>query len=299
MPEERQAGLLRSGDIELSVQLMDESATGYSIEVPGQPPLQPNDVVQLRTYSGWWEVRVARIESCDDSTNIGVVRLRDIRELNQPPQIHVPLWKRFLAWLRALIHQPNVAIACVAIALVLILFGAKGYSLFWSADVRPQVPQQFAKVKEPTSEAVVEERRQEVFDAKVQMLRELESSPELAAELELTQEQQAEIHRKVPPVLEAIERDDLSLEEKARLVEQVSLEVLSLLTPEQTTKYLRHGSPTAQTGHGTISGRKRPRGARWPSARATGRHWSWKWTGSGHTRTGRCVGARPGRWTGV
>jgi hypothetical protein len=70
--------VLRVGRNEFPLVLLNTSATGFSALSPVLVDVQVGDRLRLQTVTGWMEVRVARLDSQDQATNLGLERLREI-----------------------------------------------------------------------------------------------------------------------------------------------------------------------------------------------------------------------------
>jgi hypothetical protein len=81
--EEHRRAELRVGDASLAVRLVDQSATGFSIECDRHPGVYAGENVWLQTSSGWTEAKVIKIRHEIEVTRIGLERLADV-DVNFP-----------------------------------------------------------------------------------------------------------------------------------------------------------------------------------------------------------------------
>jgi hypothetical protein len=82
----RDVALLRVGDNDLAVKLQNESSSGFAVQCPPGPKFQVGDALHLRTVSGWFEVKAARVEKTAEGTLLGLDRGREIGHLAGPRQ---------------------------------------------------------------------------------------------------------------------------------------------------------------------------------------------------------------------
>ncbi|MCE5267770.1 MAG: hypothetical protein LLG00_07780 [Planctomycetaceae bacterium] len=66
------------GEKSCDVQITDESAGGFGVRTCEPLEVNQGDVVQLRTDSGWFELRVARVEQPDGEVALGLERIREL-----------------------------------------------------------------------------------------------------------------------------------------------------------------------------------------------------------------------------
>jgi hypothetical protein len=83
-PAGRERALLRVGKKKLTVQLVDESAGGFAIACQGLVNAALGEVLELRTPGGLHEVKVIRREEFSNGVLIGLERLRDLEDPQQP-----------------------------------------------------------------------------------------------------------------------------------------------------------------------------------------------------------------------
>ncbi len=76
-PEERREAMLRSGDRETSVRLLNESSTGFAVLCDQHPGVFDGETVWLKTVAGWETVSVVSITSDTAGIRIGLRRLND------------------------------------------------------------------------------------------------------------------------------------------------------------------------------------------------------------------------------
>lgn len=79
-PAGSEHAVLRIGRKEVPLLLLNTSATGLSAQSNEPLEAQIGDCLLLRTVTGWIEVRVARLDSGDATTQLGLERLREIGE---------------------------------------------------------------------------------------------------------------------------------------------------------------------------------------------------------------------------
>ncbi len=87
LPEHEEAEL-RIGEAALQVRLVDQSATGYSIDCDQHPGVYIGEKVWLQTATGWTEVKVIKIRHETDMTRIGLERIAEA-VLERPSDVGV------------------------------------------------------------------------------------------------------------------------------------------------------------------------------------------------------------------
>jgi hypothetical protein len=230
---------------EIPASVLNESATGFLIEVDRDVRFRRDLVMQLRTKDGWHDVRVAHREQRDKQTRIGLKRVRDLghaKEAQRPKEILYSFFYSHIDQSRALVPTLNLALAWILVFVcVSYRFGPSEAAGFTSLG-SPAAPR-----RSPISEADLVESRQLVLDVKKSALEGLAFSPDVAAALELTERQREGIQRIVYPYLESLSDPKLTLRTKQNIVERAYLEVLSQLTPKQQRKSLRGGVAIPET----------------------------------------------------
>jgi hypothetical protein len=80
IPEEREHAVLTVGNRDFQVRVLDESAGGFAVALIEELDVQQNQVHLLKTITGLYQVRIARIEHFADGKLLGLVRLSDLTE---------------------------------------------------------------------------------------------------------------------------------------------------------------------------------------------------------------------------
>lgn len=78
VPEGTDQAVLRAGVRDILVRLINTSAGGFSAACTGPLNAQLNDILQLKTAAGWFEVRIIYLEQQQDATQLGLERVRDL-----------------------------------------------------------------------------------------------------------------------------------------------------------------------------------------------------------------------------
>ncbi len=78
IPEGRERATLLIGEREVGVRIVDESAGGFAVALLADEDIQQNGLYRLKTASGMYETRVARIEHYQDGKLLGLMRLREL-----------------------------------------------------------------------------------------------------------------------------------------------------------------------------------------------------------------------------
>ncbi len=84
-PASHQEATLKTEQEEFPVQLLDESAVGFAVRIQGPLSVEANDVVRLRTISGWFEVRVANVAEEPAAESDLEAGESDDRQSSDPP----------------------------------------------------------------------------------------------------------------------------------------------------------------------------------------------------------------------
>src|SRR5690606_24606457 len=71
-PSERREARLRSGDCDIPVQLLDESATGFAVLCDQHPGVFERETVWLQTVAGWETTSVVSISTDPAGVRIGL-----------------------------------------------------------------------------------------------------------------------------------------------------------------------------------------------------------------------------------
>ena len=74
----RQRGRLRIGKREIAVEVLDESASGYSIDCKQAEDCEVGQSLLLRVESTWTIVRIMNLQTSDGQTRMGLVRVKDL-----------------------------------------------------------------------------------------------------------------------------------------------------------------------------------------------------------------------------
>lgn len=149
--DSQQEAVLKVGEVRLAARVLDESAGGFAIGVAGPPRLNGNDLAQLRTEAGWFEVRISNVAAVDatatPSSNaeespqaeyrLGLQRLREI----DPPAGEQPQaarhWFRF-SLVRVLTQlfpsQHSMLAVGVVFAVVVVGVPLAAVALLWHGD---------------------------------------------------------------------------------------------------------------------------------------------------------------------
>lgn len=88
IPEGREQAALIVGKREVTVRILDESAGGFAVALMEDVEVHQNQVHVLKTSTGMYQTRVARIEHFEDGQLLGLMRLSDLSEEGgKAPQI--------------------------------------------------------------------------------------------------------------------------------------------------------------------------------------------------------------------
>lgn len=77
-PEERREAILRSGDRDMPVQLLDESSTGFAVLCDRHPGVFEGETLWLKTVAGWETVSAMSVTSDTAGVRIGLRWLSDM-----------------------------------------------------------------------------------------------------------------------------------------------------------------------------------------------------------------------------
>lgn len=78
IPEGREHATLLIGQREVGVRILDESAGGFAVALLADDDIQENQLYVLKTATGMYETRVARIEHFQAGKLLGLMRLREL-----------------------------------------------------------------------------------------------------------------------------------------------------------------------------------------------------------------------------
>ena len=84
--EGRDVALLRVGREDVEVQLQNESSCGFGIACPPDLGLSVDQMLHLRTVSGWFQVKAARVETTPEAILVGLDRIREVGNLDRKPK---------------------------------------------------------------------------------------------------------------------------------------------------------------------------------------------------------------------
>ena len=93
IPEGREHATLIMGKQQLSVHIIDESAGGFAVALLTDEDVQQNQVRILKTATGLYETRVARVEHFEDGKLLGLMRLSDLSNTAEKATAHS--WRDF------------------------------------------------------------------------------------------------------------------------------------------------------------------------------------------------------------
>jgi len=77
-PDERRDAILRLGDRETPVQLLDESSTGFAVVCDQHPGVFEGETLWIKTVAGWETVSAVSVTSDPAGVRIGLRRLNDM-----------------------------------------------------------------------------------------------------------------------------------------------------------------------------------------------------------------------------
>lgn len=252
LAEDQQAAELRSDDWVVRARVINESATGFLVETDQSPPARRGDMLKLHTLSGWFEVRVVHASTDHRCARFGVERVADLIDRNEIPRTHLP-------GLRALGHfclQANQRLSMLTLmalgAMVPLLFlGVLAYStnhhdphastgglqkVAWPPPPAHGAP----RYATPSADLATDTARgrQALLASRVELLKNLASSSDLAASLQLNGQQRQEIGRIVQTCLQPPSPRATSQLSRAETVEKAYADVLDLLTDDQKKRLL-------------------------------------------------------------
>jgi hypothetical protein len=234
---ERQAATLESEHVQVPVRLLNESATGFLIEVDSSPPFQKGDTVRLHTNTGLEVVEIVYIRTDHGQNVLGIQRIKDVIEGDGISYAR-PLWRRLSAsvcrQMVFLCFQP-----AVCIVFILLISG-----VFFLRD-QVSMGDRTAHVlfarnpTQQTSKSEVTNLKQELLEGRIRALEMFVSSPERAAVVRLSLAQRDALQRIIEPYLKWHDRENQSFEAKEEAANQAYVDVLEVLSPEQKRRFLR------------------------------------------------------------
>jgi len=91
-PEERRPAILRLGDRETPVRLLDESSTGFAVLCDQHPGVFEGETLWLKTVAGWEAVSAVSVTSDPAGIRIGLRRLYDHSAASEPERLEKKDW---------------------------------------------------------------------------------------------------------------------------------------------------------------------------------------------------------------
>jgi hypothetical protein len=95
IPEGRDQAVFIVGRQEIQARILDESAGGYAVALKEDINVQQNQVHLLKTTTGLYQMRVARVEHFEDGKLLGLVRLCELSE-DEVASLQVASWRDYL-----------------------------------------------------------------------------------------------------------------------------------------------------------------------------------------------------------
>ena len=92
--EGRDHASLQVGGQQMDGRILDESSGGFAVALRGDVDVQQNQVLVLKTATGHYETRVARVEYFDDGKLLGLMRLRDFSDAAEK-ELRVSSWRDY------------------------------------------------------------------------------------------------------------------------------------------------------------------------------------------------------------
>jgi len=114
----RRAGRLRIGKRELAVEVLDESAGGYSIVCEQELDCEVGQSLLVRIESNWSKVRIMNLQQEDGHTRLGLLRLKDLEASEVDSHARVKLSIDGLAQLARALSPMGRVVAGVVVLLV-------------------------------------------------------------------------------------------------------------------------------------------------------------------------------------
>lgn len=229
--------MLESEHEKIPVRLLNESATGFLLEVDSSPPWQKGDTVKLRTNTSLEVVRIVYVRPEDGHHVLGLQRIKDLIE-EDDISFASPLWRRFS---RSVCRQMLFLCFQPAVCIAFILLIAGFISLRNHGSVGDQVSHALfgQQPTQTTSNSEVANLKQELLEGRIRALERCVSSPERATEVRLSTAQQSSLRLIIEPCLELYHRENESPEAKEKAADLAFVEVLEVLSPEQKRRFLR------------------------------------------------------------
>ncbi len=176
VPEGRDHAALQVGGQQMNGRILDESSGGFAVALRGDVDVQQNQVLVLKTATGRYETRVARVEYFDDGKLVGLMRLRDFSDAADK-EVRVSSWRDYFF----MPQQSTVAgggwttgmVSTLVVGAVLFFFAA--YFFRFSLDRR--APATDPQLQQLTDAAIAEIEKVREANLKAdQLAREKESS---------------------------------------------------------------------------------------------------------------------------
>lgn len=92
--DERQKAVIKVNGRDLVVQLMNQSAGGFSVSTSNKLRVREGKTVRVRTSAGWFEAQVVHKQVVDGNTVLGLVRIGDLAD-PRDAQLVKPGGRRF------------------------------------------------------------------------------------------------------------------------------------------------------------------------------------------------------------
>jgi hypothetical protein len=92
--EERSEAQLKVGDETIRARVLDESASGFALQVEQHPGVYEGEIVWLMASGCWTKARVARVKPADEGIEIGLSRIVETQEVEPPAKKKMTRRKR-------------------------------------------------------------------------------------------------------------------------------------------------------------------------------------------------------------
>lgn len=83
-PPKRSDAVLKVGDDSIAVRVLDESATGFALQIDQHPGVYEGEIVWLHSGACWTKVRVVRIHADSAGVSLGVIRVTEAPDAADP-----------------------------------------------------------------------------------------------------------------------------------------------------------------------------------------------------------------------
>lgn len=211
---QQQQGTLRVGDVSITVRLLDQSATGFSIRSEDHPGVFPGEVVWLQTTAGWTEVRVVKTRHEVEGTQIGLERIADVA--SGPPSVGGILPEQLAQANPRSNHLPLLGfVAALSVVLGFLIWTAVGRQM--KAGLESALPHSHEEVVDQRPAAVraieneasrrASELQKQIQEFSAAML----SLPEVVQTLQLSDDQQ----RRLRQIVQSAMKQEHDLRQKA------------------------------------------------------------------------------------